>query len=938
MEGAKSLNIHLLNIQGFTRAKQIEIEELAKREGTIVCLTETQQKIDKIIPSEGLTKIEKMRKITDKKGGGLLATFKKNSWFKMQQVETKSADLLYAILKVYNTTIHLMLVYLSIPNTCDDKERNLKLIEEIGAILEKVEEANGAGLVLGDFNGHTGVLGYQRQNENGQIVMNLMSNYGLTLLNLDEACQGTYTWTRNEQKSVIDFVMANKKCYEYFERLLIDEDREILDISDHNVLTLELKIKTENTNFRKREVVRVKYIKTDQESLEKFAVEMQRRLQTKDAETFEELNKKIEEVSESTLKAVYQRRVNQKHSVTEQPWITVQIREEIKKRKELNRKKRNEENQREKSLIDNAYRDQKRKVKILVKEAITISEKKITNDIRDSKNRSKAMWKNIDKLRRKERREEETQLYDDDKNPLDRIREKEELVRYWTKIYQQHKNEIELEWNTEKQDSYEQTLAQSQSEALPRHLIEHMDMAMYIEPTMGIMEKPEVTVGQVQRHVAKMKDKSAPGPDGLKNELYKALIKTPEGAQTLTRCINTELTKTSKPESWKTSVTKMIPKQTKPTARHLRPIALTDASYKLYMSMVKEEIENHLKINNEVLETQAGFTKGGRVEDNLFLLNHCVEESYKKKKSLFVTAIDFAKAFDSVKRTKLIEMLKKYKVHPNIINSIVEIYREDSTKIKLNKNTEEVINITSGIRQGCTGSTTLFKLITYEIAKELMATRLGFQTRQIYLPLLLFVDDGLMLSQSQREMETMLEILIKASEKCGLTINKEKSAVLVYNSDESAHELKEIGGIPVVEETKYLGVNIVNRKDIFKEHKKTMIKKAQKMANMSLAVICKSCNKLLIGKTFWKSVVLPSILYGANVITLADTEIKSLQTVENGVYRQILGAPRFAPNCSLRGEIGSSLMKTRVVKGHIQYIRNTLQGSNCFRTTMFIQG
>ena len=219
----------------------------------------------------------------------------------------------------------------------------------------------------------------------------------------------------------------------------------------------------------------------------------------------------------------------------------------------------------------------------------------------------------------------------------------------------------------------------------------------------------------------------------------------------------------------------------------------------------------------------------------------CVEESYKKK-SLFVTAIDFAKAFDSVKRTKLIEMLKKYKVHPNIINSIVEIYREDSTKIKLNKNTEEVINITSGIRQGCTGSTTLFKLIAYEIAKELMATRLGFQTRQIYLPLLLFADDGLMLSQSQREMETMLEILIKASEKCGLTINKEKSAVVVYNSDESAHELKEMGAIPVVEEAKYLGVNIVNSKDIFNEHKKTMIKKAKKWQTCHLQLYARAAS------------------------------------------------------------------------------------------------
>ena len=85
--------------------------------------------------------------------------------------------------------------------------------------------------------------------------------------------------------------------------------------------------------------------------------------------------------------------------------------------------------------------------------------------------------------------------------------------------------------------------------------------------------------------------------------------------------------------------------------------------------------------------------------------------------------------------------------------------------------TEEVINITSGIRQGCTGSTTLFKLITYMIAKELHSTGMGFRNRQIYLPLLLFADDGLMLSQSKRETESMIQTLVKVSEQCGLEIN-----------------------------------------------------------------------------------------------------------------------------------------------------------------------
>ena len=204
------------------------------------------------------------------------------------------------------------------------------------------------------------------------------------------------------------------------------------------------------------------------------------------------------------------------------------------------------------------------------------------------------------------------------------------------------------------------------------------------------------------------------------------------------------------------------------------PIALTDASYKLYISMIRDKIEEHLRINNEMMEVQAGFTAGGRVEDNLFILNYCVHESYSKKKPLFVTAVDYAKAFDSIKREKLIEVMKMYRIHPDIINSVTAIYGADYTKIKLNNDTEETIKITSGIRQGCTGSTTLFKLITYMITKEIMEAGTCYRDFQIYFPILLFEDDALLLSQSSKETEIMLQVLTKASEKCELNINREK--------------------------------------------------------------------------------------------------------------------------------------------------------------------
>ena len=83
------------------------------------------------------------------------------------------------------------------------------------------------------------------------------------------------------------------------------------------------------------------------------------------------------------------------------------------------------------------------------------------------------------------------------------------------------------------------------------------------------MKKPEINTRQVELSVRTMKNMSATGPDGLKPEMYEALVKTTEGLQTLTRCMITKLTASSNPSSWKSSRTKMIPKVSKPTAKQL---------------------------------------------------------------------------------------------------------------------------------------------------------------------------------------------------------------------------------------------------------------------------------------------------------------------------------------------------------------------------------
>lgn len=65
-----------------------------------------------------------------------------------------------------------------------------------------------------------------------------------------------------------------------------------------------------------------------------------------------------------------------------------------------------------------------------------------------------------------------------------------------------------------------------------------------------------------------------------------------------------------------------------------------------------------------------------------------------------------------------VEVLKNYKVEPSIIDAVVELYKRDRTQIDLGNERKLEMNITSGMKQGCTGSTSLFKLITYEIITE----------------------------------------------------------------------------------------------------------------------------------------------------------------------------------------------------------------------------
>ena len=67
---------------------------------------------------------------------------------------------------------------------------------------------------------------------------------------------------------------------------------------------------------------------------------------------------------------------------------------------------------------------------------------------------------------------------------------------------------------------------------------------------------------------------------------------------------------------------------------------------------------------------------------------------------------------------------------------------------------------------------------------------------------------------------------------------------------------------------------------------------------------------------------------GAGVINFKQEDIKKLQIIENGVYRKKLGGGWSTPIVTLRGEMGSSMMESRIMENKILLVKSIIDGKN----------
>ena len=936
----------------------------------IMCLTETGERFERLRLSNDYQVFNSMRK--GKGGGGIKIVLKKHGKVDLKETSSKCAGILDVRGKIGHNDAQIIVIYMAPQRSGTGAEKNKEIEEEIN---EKIKDAEDRLLlIVGDCNSHLNMVDHLRQTDkNGERIIRLMEANNLICLNADGKCNGTYTWGARGIKSAIDLALVNTNMYEKIEKMDIDENQEKLAISDHNLLEIHTNLVLERKKIRRKtKKEKFTYSSRKKEDIQKYVaalVEMWTIMidhigeEELDMEIVEDCMKKCRE---KFLKKVGKKWILEGDKTT--TLLTKEIRDVIAKKRYFNKlEKKSIGAQKEEYKMKRI--EYTRKMTMLINQEKLKAEIELDKAIKNSSNKSKARWTFLNKMRNKgNNTKEETEVYENgkkiDKNALDT-----KFFKKWeTEIYGIHniEQEPDPEWWSEKLEE------DVEGEEAPRGLTDHIELYSQKHKSVPQMQLQKMETWDLETIIKNLKDGKAPGEDGIVGEVWKEIAGNEVCMKVLVLCYNKILETRKSPESWRRSITKLIKKCKSPSVFDFRPIALLNISYKILMTFIRTGIQDHMKENGLGRDNQTGFTKGGRIELNLLVVIYAVESYFHDQKNrkkrlhadrwempkrsfevrreakdqkfqakiidkergsqaLYIVAIDFKKAYDRVERSKLFQILKKYKIDPKVTELLMDIYSGDHTLIEM-MGEERRLEINAGIRQGCTLSTELFKLVTIEIIKNLERHGDTFRIRDLDLSSLFFADDNLMMGASITQVRHNLKVIEETSKIFGLEINRRKSKIMKLGGDsleEEVEQAEEIEDIPIVKNLKYLGVTICNDyKDIFRDQKIWLMERLKAEANRTYYAIENSFNRVITGKLWWKTLALPVATVGVGVINLSKTQINELQLLENRVWRMVFKAKKFTPIVTLRGEAGALQMKHRMAESKLLLAWSIMQGEN----------
>lgn len=754
-----------------------------------------------------------------------------------------------AMLKLQITpTKYITIVQLHAPTMEDSTEAKDKFYEQLGQLVSSFKRKNNWIVVMGDFNGRTGVKldgedqvmgdwGFGERNEGGNRIINFCSSQRLKIVNsfFKKRAKTKWTWCSPKgHKFELDYFLTNQinlvKNFDIINNFNFN--------TDHRMLRAELYVE----NFKEKRPFKVKnrtVILQEQTQIEKFHSDFSKHIENSHANrgentpfSVQEKHNLISKAIDDTITQVPSFVRNKICKLSENTKELFIIRKRIKEKSDTSESKRKDltalNNQIRKSVKEDLENHNIKTIENILAE--TKSTKKIQKELSKGKQWMVALENN-----RKE-------IISNREN-MSRV-----ATKYFKKLYKSNRVTLEIR--------------------------EEGKIAKNLEEVPPIMEE------EVAFILKKLKSQKTPGPDNISNEVLKAggniLIKE------LTGLFNLILEQEAIPQQWKTAkIILLYKKGNKYDIENYRPISLCSTMSKVFTSILKQRLTK--RIMECIDEEQAGFRKGFSTIDQIQTVNQIIEKANEYNFSLYLCFLDFRKAFDGIIHSEIFKALRSIGIEDKYIKIITELYKEMTAYIMTEKEGQS-FDVERGVRQGDPLSPILFVLVLEMVFWRLGWEEVGIEINGKWLSNLRFADDIVLFAKGIEQLEEMIKQLLVMCEEVGLYPNYQKTK-LMTNGVKEEFEINN-HKLAYVEEYIYLGQLISFSDRGTKEVQRRLALGWKKF--WSLRHIMKGKISIDLKRQIFDSCISPVVTYGCQAWSLTIAQERKLQVWQNNIGRSIV--------------------------------------------------
>jgi len=786
--------------------------------------------------------------------GGIAMLMSPHAYKSLSSIESVTPRILVAN---FNGNPQTSIICCYSPTNVTEEVETERFYDELSSIIRQIPKHNVL-LIGGDFNAHLGQENghkfayHQQTNRNGIMLNNILKEQNLIALNTYFQKRNGQKWTHtspNGAKTQLDYIIINKKwknsaknCRAYNSFEGVKTDHRV--VSAKIILTLRAnKNKTSRSPPFDWSLLKDQHIASTFTICLKNRFEVLQQIETEECSpnnTFNNFVASCEEAARETvpLKKRIKKRV---------PWDSEEV---IKKRKLLQKMAEIKNSEPTTVNINNFNHAKENLNATYEKEQKKYIEDKIDEIANATTNqKSSQAWKAVNEISRRKTTNK------------GKIRAKNETERL--KLWKDH---------------FQTLLGKPPT-------IEIANTIPVIEENIDIV-KDAFTMDELLVTLKNTKDGKACGLDNIPAEVWKM-----DDFNDILLQLCNAVYYGNPIDKWRQGCILPFPKKGDlGLASNYRGITLTSIAAKIYNSMLLNRLRPH--IDPILRRNQNGFRQNRSTSGQILSIRRIIEGVKAKQLPAILLFIDFSKAFDSIHRQKMREILLAYKIPKETVNAIMILYSNTKSMIRSPDGDTDFFEITSGVLQGDTLAPYLFIIcLDYVLRKSLDSNKeLGFtlcKARSRRYPEVKmtdadYADDLAILSNYITDGSSLLHCLEKAASEVGLYINYKKTEFLCYNQYHSG-TIKSMKNenIKAVQDFTYLGSSIAStKKDI-----EIRLGKAWSALN-KLDVIWKSSLPANLKRKYFQATVESVLVYGATSWTLT----KSLEKSLDGAYTRMLRA------------------------------------------------